>query len=276
MSRNDISFLKKFITEDEINYISQRIQFKEIDYVKENLNGKLFLYGDYYEYLKSNKIGYSSNWYKIFNNFMIPVGPKVEKVNRNFDLYTFPHVEKDKWINGTFARLDMNSAEPYCLSLIVPSLSNFIENHYEKLMRIKKEKGPYSLEYNKQRLFMLSANGCMRHHNSQLYIDTCNKLYDFMVQLYRDNNNEECVPMAIRRDGMIFWLKNPNYQFKNVKIGNGLGQWKEDRGKGRMMFDSNKVTIYSDVLEIDSKNIPYTSNPNKIKSILSKIGKIKQ
>lgn len=178
---------------------------------------------------------------KLINKYIVPTHPEegyVAGVKRKSDMCNYVLGTYE----GRFIQLDMNSAEPYVLSLLCPE----IEPVVQELYAARRNKA-----VNKRILNCL--NGNLRNTHPSLYLDVCDNLYNIMQSLRNTMEDAGAEALSFRRDGMLFWVPD-NFVLPDIGVGNEMGDFKVvGDGHGKIHF-YNALNYNSEVPEIDSKN----------------------
>lgn len=168
-----------------------------------------------------------------------PIEPEPEKKNRISDMYNF-------YVSGTatgrFIELDMNSAEPYVISLICPKIYPSIKKWYDERKR---------KPANKRKLNCI--NGCLSITHYSLYTQVNDTLYFLMNCMKAEMEKAGATALSFRRDAILFWVPNDFIIPDTIDIGSDLGQFKiEGDGFGEVTMCGN-LNFISTVPEIQSK-----------------------
>lgn len=158
------------------------------------------------------------------------------------DDYNYNTEYKDRY----WGELDINSAEPFIVSKLMPELEPKILELYAS-----RKDNPVN------KVTLVALNGTLRNTHISYYHKTNNILYDRMCDAMTILRSYGFKPFALRRDSIIFEIpkhmgKTPAMP-KEFTISPNIGDWKITYDQGNIMTGANELNFYSDMNNILSR-----------------------
>lgn len=211
--------------------------------VKLNYQYNLYLYGSEQDLEKdTNQAGLKAKRLirKLVNRPLEPFEPNIERP-RDFIISNDFKTNTD--YTGYWIDIDMNSAEPYYVSQVLPELKNTIYKRYS----IRK-----SFPINK--LILNAINGNLRNMYVSKYKEVVNLLFNKMGWLWDELNKYGIRPFALRRDGIVALLPYENCPLPDtINISDKIGDFKIKYDYGTIRTTTSNYVYQTDMTIIGSK-----------------------
>lgn len=172
-----------------------------------------------------------------------PLEPYIPDIVRPNDFIISDNFKADTEYTGHWVDIDMNSAEPYYVTKVLPELEAPIKRLYAQ--RSKKP-------INKQ--ILNAINGNLRNMYASKYLTVVNTLFEKMGWLWDELIKWGIIPFALRRDGILALLPHKKAILPiTIPISKDLGDFKVTYDYGTIKTTQSDYNYLTDMKKIGSK-----------------------
>lgn len=172
-----------------------------------------------------------------------PLEPYIPDIVRPNDFIISDNFRADTEYTGHWVDIDMNSAEPYYVTKVLPELEAPIKRLYAQ--RSKKP-------INKQ--ILNAINGNLRNMYASKYLTVVNTLFEKMGWLWDELIKWGIIPFALRRDGILALLPHKKAILPiTIPISKDLGDFKVTYDYGTIKTTQSDYNYLTDMKKIRSK-----------------------
>lgn len=172
-----------------------------------------------------------------------PLEPYIPDIVRPNDFIISDNFRADTEYTGHWVDIDMNSAEPYYVTKVLPELEAPIKRLYAQ--RSKKP-------INKQ--ILNAINGNLRNMYASKYLTVVNTLFEKMGWLWDELIKWGIIPFALRRDGILALLPHKKAILPiTIPISKDLGDFKVTYDYGTIKTTQSDYNYLTDMKKIGSK-----------------------
>lgn len=211
--------------------------------IRDSYNYELYLYGSQEDLnYDTNRAGLKAK--NLIKKYVSePEEPYVEDIKRPVDFLISDYFMEKTIYKGHWVDIDMNSAEPYFVTKVLPELEKPIRQKYAKR---------HSHPENK--LILNAINGNLRNMYPSKYLAVVNMLFARMGVVWEELENYGIIPFALRRDGILARVPYKNCPLPpSIKIGSNMGEFKAIYDYGSIMTTKSEYTYITDMKKIGSK-----------------------